>query len=57
MGILLAALFILVVKTQLYPLIKKSYKKEAMVYVFIYLIAAVLLIMVDKDATSISFFL
>ena len=57
MSLLLVGLFIVALKIQVYPLVKKSYKKEAATYVFFYLVAAVLLLLVGKNATGISFFL
>lgn len=56
MWIALVIIFLIAVRKQLYPLIKQSYKKEAAVYVFCYLLAAVLLVMVARDTNSISLF-
>lgn len=56
MWMALVVIFLIAVKKQLYPLIKQSYKKEVVIYVFCYVIAAVLLVMVSHDTNSISLF-
>ena len=56
MWMALIIIFFFAVKKQLYPLVKASYKKEAAVYVFCYLIAAVLLVIAANDTNSISLF-
>lgn len=56
MWIALVIIFLIAVKKQLYPLVKQSYQKEAVVYVLCYLVAAVLLVMVSRDTNSISLF-
>lgn len=56
MWLALVIIFLIAVKKQLYPLVKHAYKKEVVVYVFCYLLAAVLLVMVAHDTNSISLF-